>query len=133
MHDPQTASRPYRRYPCSAEDLEAYPDASQVGNKNGPSNTQQRSNGTSPNQIALFTIFDASNPTDSGNTLAKNLIDNRALLFTVPTLQQVAPPPSGQTDSTQPNLAVRLGMDNNPGEQNLVPLGYGYGSEGNPK
>src|SRR6266567_6321379 len=133
MHDPQNASGPYTRYAYWAEDLDGYLDASQVGNENGPGNTQQRSNGTNPNEIALFTIFDASNPTDSGNTLAKNLIDNRALLFTVPTLQQVAPPPSGQTDSTQPNLAVRLGMDNNPGEQNLVPLGYGYGSEGNPK
>src|SRR5207248_5562130 len=78
-----------------------------------------------------FAIFDASNPTDYGNALAKNLIDKRALLFTVPTLQQVAPPPSGQTDSTQPNLAVRLGIDT--AEQNLVPLGYGYGSEGQPK
>src|SRR5439155_26916527 len=61
----------------------------------------------------------------------KNLLDHRDLLFTVPTLQQVAPPPSGQTDSTQPNLAVRLGIDT--AEKNLVPLGYGYGSEGQPK
>src|SRR5205814_276888 len=58
-------------------------------------------------------------------TLAKSLIDNRPLLFTIPTLQQAAPPPSGQTDSTQPNLAVRLGIDTG-GEQNLVPFGYGY-------
>jgi hypothetical protein len=55
------------------------------------------------------------------------LINDRPLLFTVPTVQQIA---STTPDLAGPNLAVRLGVDNNPGEQNLVPFGYGYGSEG---
>src|SRR5205823_15090615 len=52
----------------------------------------------------------------------------RPLLFTVPTVQQIA---ATNPDVAGPNLAVRLGVDNkwgnNPGgEQNLIPLGYGY-------
>src|SRR5439155_21134358 len=63
--------------------------------------------------------------TDPGNTAATTLINDRPLLFTVPTLQQVA---QTTTDLDSTNLAVRLGID--PGEQNLIPFGYGYGSEG---
>jgi hypothetical protein len=45
-------------------------------------------------------------------------------------MQQVA---ATNPDVAGPNLAVRLGHDNNPGEQNLVPLGYGYLTEGQNK
>jgi hypothetical protein len=45
-------------------------------------------------------------------------------------MQQIA---ATSPDMAGPNLAVRLGVDNNPGEQNLVPLGYGYGTEGQSK
>jgi hypothetical protein len=77
----------------------------------------------------MFTIFDPADQTDPGNTAATTLINNRPLLFTVPTLWQI---PAVTKDVAGPNLAVRLGVDNkwgnNPGgEQNLVPLGYGYG------
>src|SRR5262245_30381383 len=76
----------------------------------------------------MFIIFDPTDRTDLGNTAATNLINNRPLLLTVPTVQQIA---NTTPDVAGPNLAVRLGMDNkwgnNPGgEQNLVPLGYGY-------
>src|SRR4029077_15575991 len=70
------------------------------------------------------TIFDPADQTDPGNTVANTLINNRPLLLTVPTVQQVA---ASNPDVAGPNLAVRLGVDNNPGEQNLIPLGYGYG------
>ena len=63
-------------------------------------------------------------------TAATTLINKRPLLFTVPTVQQIA---ATTPDLAGPNLAVRLGMDNNPGEQNLVPLGYNYGTEGQGK
>lgn len=142
MHDPNDTSTaapytlPYQRYTFWIEDLAGYLDASQVGNENGAGGKHQRANGVSPNEVALFTIFDQAQPADSGTTLAKNLIDNRALLFTVPTLQQVAaspaPTPAGQIDATQPNLAARLGIDSG-GEQALVPFGYGYPNEGQPK
>ena len=131
IHDPNDTATaapytlPYQRYTFWVEDLAGYLDASQVGNENGGSGKHQRASGINPNEIALFTVFDQAQPNDSGNTLAKNLIDNRALLFTVPTLQQAAPAASGQTDLTQPNLAARLGIDTG-GEQNLVPFGYGY-------
>jgi hypothetical protein len=78
----------------------------------------------------MFTIFDPAAQTDPGNTAATNLINNRSLLLTVPTVQQIA---ATNPDVAGPNLAVRLGRDNNPGEQNLVPLGYGYGTEGQAK
>jgi hypothetical protein len=123
MRDPQDApspaphSLPYTRYAYWVEDLDGYLDASQVGG-------QTRTNGTSPGEIAMFTIFDSADQTDPGNTAATTLINNRSYLFTVPTLRQLAPT---TPDVTGPNLAVRLGVDNNPGEQNLVPLGYGYG------
>src|SRR4029077_7854716 len=54
------------------------------------------------------------------------------LLFTVPTLQQIAQSSPSQAPSPNvagPNLAVRLVGDNNPGEQILVSLGYGYGRD----
>jgi type II secretory pathway pseudopilin PulG len=128
---------PYQRYTFWIEDLAGYLDASVVGNVKGGASTHQRGDGTNPEEIALFTVFNSGLANDSGTTPAKTLIDNRALLFTVPTLQQAASPapaptPAGQTDVTQPNLVVRLGIDNG-GERNLIPLGFGYKDEGNPK
>ena len=123
MRDPQDApspaphNLPYTRYAYWVEDLDGYLDASQVGG-------QARVTGTSPGEIAMFTVFDPASPTDPGNTAATTLINNRPLLLTVPTMQQIA---GTNPDVAGPNLAVRLGRDNNPGEQNLVPLGYGYG------
>ncbi len=117
---PPPHNLPYTRYAYWVEDLDGYLDASQVGG-------QARTNGTSPGEIAMFTIFDPTQQTDPGNTAATTLINNRPLLLTVPTVQQIA---ATNPDAAGPNLAVRLGVDNNPGEQNLVPLGYGYGTEG---
>lgn len=119
MHDPQNPSGPYSRYAYWAEDLGGYLDASQVGG-------QARASGSSPKEIAMFTIFDPAPQTDPNTTAATTLINSRPLLFTVPTLQQIA---ATTPDLAGPNLAVRLGVDNNPGEQNLVPLGYGYGRD----
>src|SRR6266446_4779775 len=118
MHDPQNASGPYTRYAYWAEDLDGYLDASQVGG-------QPRTTGTSPQEIAMFTVFKPNLQTDDSSTAATTLINNRPLLFTVPTVQQIA---ATTPDLAGPNLAVRLGIDT--AEQNLVPLGYGYGSAG---
>src|SRR5947207_5462313 len=129
MRDPQDTATapahnlPYTRYAYWAEDLDGYIDASQVGG-------QARTSGTSPQEIAMWTVFNPTPQTDPNTTAATTLINSRPLLFTVPTVQQIA---ATTPDLAGPNLAVRLGMDNNPGEQNLVPLGYGYGSEGNTK
>ena len=123
MRDPQDAAPPpthnlpYTRYAYWVEDLDGYLDASQVGG-------QPRTNGTSPGEIAMFTVFDPTQQTDPGTTAATTLVTNRPLLLTVPTVQQIA---ATSPDVAGPNLAVRLGVDNNPGEQNLIPLGYGYG------
>jgi len=125
-NDPATAAPynlPYQRYAYWAEDLDGYLDASQVVG-------QARSSGTNPQEIAMWTVFNSTPQTDPGTTAATTLINDRPLLFTVPTVQQIA---QTTPDLAGPNLAVRLGMDNNPGEQNLVPLGYSYGSEGQPK
>jgi hypothetical protein len=127
MPDPQDTATapahnlPYTRYAYWAEDLDGYLDASQVGG-------QARTSGTSPQEIAMFTVFAPTAQSDPGNTAATTLINNRALLFTVPTLQQVA---QTTPDVAGPNLAVRLGVDT--AEQNLTPLGYGYTGEGQPK
>jgi len=121
MRDPQNASGPYTRYAYWAEDLDGYLDASQVGG-------QPRTTGTSPNEIAMWTVFNPTPQTDPNTTAATTLINSRPLLFTVPTVQQIA---ATTPDLAGPNLAVRLGIDT--AEQNLVPLGYGYGSAGAPK
>src|SRR6266700_6377552 len=89
MRDPQNPATPpahnlpYTRYAYWVEDLVGYLDASQVGG-------QTRTTGTDPREIAMFTIFDPAEQTDPGNTAATTLINNRPLLFTVPTVQQVA-------------------------------------------
>jgi hypothetical protein len=140
MRDPQdTAPSPahnlaYSRYAYWVEDLDGYLDASQV---NDPLEVNARAGlsptppnyivGTNPGEIAMFAIFNptqqAANPTPAP---VANLVSSRNLLFTVPTLWQI---PAVIKDVAGPNLAVRLGIDNNPGEQNLVPLGYGYGRD----
>jgi len=130
MHNPQDPTGPYTRYAYWAEDLGGYLDASQV---NDPNAINTRANGTSigtaPGEIAMFTIFAPSQQTVSPTPPpVTNLVSNRALLFTVPTMQQVA---AATPDLAGPNLAVRLGVDT--AEQNLVPLGYGYGSGGTAK
>jgi len=118
MHDPQNASGPYTRYAYWAEDLDGYLDASQVGG-------QPRTSGTSPKEIAMWTVFNPTPQTDPNTTAATTLINSRPLLLTVPTVQQIA---ATSPDLAGPNLAVRLGIDT--AEQNLIPFGYGYGSEG---
>ena len=129
MRDPQDTATapahnlPYTRYAYWAEDLDGYLDASQVGG-------QARTSGTSPQEIAMWTVFNSTPQTDPGTTAATTLINQRPLLFTVPTVQQIA---ATTPDLAGPNLAVRLGMDNSPGEQNLVSLGYGYTGEGQAK
>src|SRR5437667_4941332 len=146
MRDPQDTALPpthnlsYTRYAYWVEDLDGYLDASQVNDPNAVSSRANgTSNGTSPGEIAMFTIFSPSQQT-VGPTPAPvvNLLGSteaqaqaqRPLLLTVPTLQQIA---ATNPDVAGPNLAVRLGADNNPGEQNLVPLGYAYGTEGQTK
>jgi len=129
LHDPNDPAiaapynLPYQRYTYWAEDLDGYLDASQVGGLT-------RTTGTDPHEIAMFTIFAPTQQTDATDpptTTANTLINNRPLLFTVPTVQQLA---ATIPDVAGPNLAVRLGVDN---EQNLIPLGYGYGNEGQAK
>jgi hypothetical protein len=89
MRDPQDTATapahnlPYARYAYWAEDLDGYLDASQVGG-------QPRTTGTNPQEIAMFTIFAPTQQSDPGNTAATNLINDRPLLFTVPTVQQLA-------------------------------------------
>jgi len=151
MRDPQDTAPapahnlPYTRYAYWVEDLDGYLDASQVGHPNavtaranGSSTWTDNNNvvhniGTSSGEIAMFTIFNPTQQTaDPAPTPVLNMVGStegqtqaqRALLLTVPTVQQVA---NTTPDLAGPNLAVRLGQDNNPGEQNLVPLGYGYG------
>jgi hypothetical protein len=133
MHDPQDPSGPYTQYAYWVEDLDGYLDASQVNDPNAVSSRANgTSNGTSPGEIAMFTIFAPSQQTVGPTPAAVvNMLGSteaqaqaqRPLLLTVPTLQQIA---ATNPDVAGPNLAVRLGVDNNPGEQNLVPLGYGY-------
>jgi len=121
MRDPQDApapaphNLPYTRYAYWAEDLDGYLDASQVGG-------QARTTGTNPQEIAMFTVFNPNLQSDDSSTAATTLINKRPLLFTVPTVQQIA---ATTPDLAGPNLAVRLGIDT--AEQILVPLGYGYG------
>ena len=132
--DPQDTAAPpahnlaYTRYAYWVEDLEGYLDASQVNDPNAvTARGNGTGNGTSPGEIAMFSIFTADPSQQAPNpvpTPVANLVSNRNLLFTVPTLWQI---PAVTEDLAGPNLAVRLGVDNNPGEQNLVPLGYGYG------
>jgi hypothetical protein len=157
MRDPQDSAPapahnlPYSRYAYWVEDLGGYLDASQVSHPNGvaarfsgASTWTDNANvvhttGTSSGEIAMFTIFAPAqlNPNPAPSPVA-NLVgtteaqtqNTRSLLLTVPTLQQIA---ATNPDTAGPNLAVRLGQDNNPGEQNLVPLGYGYGTEGQSK
>jgi hypothetical protein len=160
MRDPQDAPSPaphnlaYTRYTYWVEDLDGYLDASQV---NDPLEVNARAGvapspspytvGTNPGEIGMFTIFAPSQQTVGPTPAAlANLLGSteaqaqaqRPLLLTVPTVQQLA---ATNPDVAGPNLAVRLGVDNkwgnNPGgEQNLVPLGYGYGTgpdaNGNP-
>ena len=157
MRDPQDAASPaphnlpYTRYAYWVEDLDAYLDAAQVSHPNGvaarfngattwtDNANVVHNTGTSSGEIAMFTIFEPAqlNPNPAPNPVV-NLVgtteaqtqNTRALLLTVPTLQQVA---GTNPDLAGPNLAVRLGVDNNPGEQNLVPVGYGYRTEGQSK
>jgi len=146
LRDPQDApspaphNLPYTRYAYWVEDLDGYLDASQV---NDPSEVNARAGigptpsgyvvGTNPGEIGMFTLFAPSQQTVGPTPAAVvNMLGSteaqaqaqRPLLLTVPTLQQIA---ATNPDVAGPNLAVRLGVDNNPGEQNLVPLGYGYG------
>jgi hypothetical protein len=141
MRDPQdTAQAPahnlaYTRYSYWVEDLDGYLDASQVNDPNAlSSRANGTSIGTSPGEIGMFTIFAPSQQTVGPTPAAVvNMIGStnlqaqtkRPLLLTVPTMQQIA---ATNPDAAGRNLAVRLGQDNNPGEQNLVPLGYGYGN-----
>ena len=119
---------PYQRYTFWIEDLAGYVDAGAAGNIKA-AGSHERKSGTTPGELSLFTIFDPAQPEDSGTTPAKALVENRGLLFTVPSLKRIAPPPSGAPDLTERNLAVRLGVDTG-GERNLIPFGFSFKDEG---
>ena len=127
---------PYQRYTYWVEDLGGYVDASVAGNTAdaGSANkrpldqsTAAKRYQTTPGEIALFTLFDPALQPDSGSTVAKDLINNRALQYTVATLKSIAPGP-GNADITSQYLAARIQADS---EVPLVPYGYGYQDEGN--
>jgi hypothetical protein len=133
---PPAHDLPYQHFTYWVEDLAGYVDATVAGNTVGPSSgnarpldksTAAKRYQTSPGEIAMFTLFDSAAVSDPGSTAAKNLIGSRELLFTVPTLRQLAPGP-GNTDITTPTLAARLRRDS---ELPLVPFGFGYKDEGN--
>lgn len=126
---------PYQRYTFWIEDLAGYVDAAVAGNTAGSSSenvrpldksTAAKRYQTSPGEIAMFTLFKPAVAVDPGDTPAKDLTGNRALLFTIPTLRQLAPGASN-TDVTTPVLATRLHKDL---EVPLVPYGFGYKDEG---
>lgn len=136
IHDPEETATsppfdyPYQRYAFWAEDLAGYLDARIVGNEHG-SGTHLRANGTNPNEIALFTVFAPNASVDPGNTGAHDILFRRTALFTMPTIKEIVGANAGP-DVVSANLAVRLGLDDG-GEQNVIPRGYGYPNEGQPK
>src|SRR5437899_99947 len=95
MRDPQDTANnlPYTRYAYWVEDLDGYLDASQVNDPNAvTARGNGTGNGTSPGEIAMFSIFTADPSQKAPNpvpTPVANLVSNRNLLFTVPTLWQI--------------------------------------------
>lgn len=128
---------PYQRYTFWVEDLAGYVDANVAGNTSGASSGNARPKDTSTlpkrylttaSELPLFTLFDPTLAADSGTTGAKSLLDSRGILFTGPTLHQIAPGAS-QADVTTLALATHLQSDS---EVPFVPFGFGYKDEGDP-
>lgn len=130
---------PYQRYTFWVEDLSGYVDPTVAGNisANGSSNARPLDPSTpvsryktTPAELPLFTIFDPTSKTDPGTPQAQDLINNRPLLLTVPTLLEIAHGQgAGGVDLITPNFGARFHTDS---EMALVPFGYGYKDEGNP-
>lgn len=112
------------RYAFWIEDLAAFLDADSVANKNGPQGTHRRGDGTNPNEIAAFTIFEPRAIADS-TTQDDLLVDNRGRLPTAESLRGLF-----ETSELSERFVANLGEDEEP---DLIPFGHGYPDQGTGK
>jgi len=120
---------PNIRYSFWTEDEAGYVDASKAGNIDGAAQTHIRTDGSSPKDLALFTIFAPTLASDSGTTAARNAVMNRFLLITPESIAQIADYP------TSPDLVSRAVASLSAGgrdfvEREIIPAGFGYKDAG---
>ena len=107
------------------EDLGGRLDLSVVGSTGAAA---RRPTGTNAQEIALWSVFDPSAASGSGNAAAGELISGRSSLVTPATARLVS---QSVTTAMLPELATRLRYEEN--ELQVVPFGFGYANAGSPK
>jgi hypothetical protein len=112
------------RYAYYATDLHSRIDAKVSGN-NTPSTPHQRSS-NSPNDLALYSIFDPQN-TNGIEQASEAIIKMRPALLTAASMNQVV---SNNLVTNLLNVTFGLRSDS---ERDLIPLGMNYTDEGLPK
>lgn len=114
------------RFCYSVYDLEGTLDISKVGNTNGPTGNHSRETNNTTSAIGLFTLFSPTNHNDPGNTIARDIVQNRESLLTAQSILQF--------DATQTNALASLSANRGVYvEPELIPTGFGYQDEGKPK
>ncbi len=114
------------RYSYWIEDLGGYVDPKVAGQPAGGN----RSTGTNPKEIGLFTLFDEKAPIDAGDPTTAALLADRPLLLSVPTTLALLNASGPIADAVKFGLAPGLVDDN---EQQIIPFGFGYRDAGKPK
>jgi hypothetical protein len=113
------------RFAFWTEDLSGRLDLSVVGSAGAAA---RRPTGTNAGEIALWSLFQPSADSGSGNAAVGELVSARSSLVTPATARLVS---QSVTTAMLPELAVRLRYE--PDELQIVPFGFGYASAGSPK
>ena len=114
------------RYCYTASDLEGGVSLQFAGNTNSSNGTHSRATNTEPSSLALFTIFNNSSLTDSGDTNARQIIQSRHAFLTPDSILQLNPAFSIKLAS----LSSRAGSYVEP---EVIPVGFQYADEGTDK
>jgi hypothetical protein len=117
------------------EDLQGKIDIDIAGNLNGHGQTHSRTNWPpTPDQIALFTIFNPSESSDPGTPVAKEIIDKKGDLPTIKSLLQITNSITDETNSpVDPRAYFTKGLGYEASAPQMIPYGHGYLDEGKPK
>jgi hypothetical protein len=113
------------RFAYWVEDLSGKIDLSVMG---ASGNDARRPSGTNSQEIALWSLFNANATSDINNPEVSALVAARSALFTPATARVIS---GNVTANMLRDLASGLQHDTN--EPQLIPFGFGYALEGQPK
>ncbi len=125
------------RFAYWIEDLQGHLDLKVAGNlKNAGKHVRAETLGDvdARSDAALYSLFDRKARSDDGQSEAKDVLEDRAIILTpATTLQVVNETDASLAESKDPRLHLYPGLGFETEERAVIPTGFGFVNEGEPK